>query len=50
MEVSGQHYTLAASSLAKEPRVPLTIGLGGPQKRSGHFGEDTKFPQSDLEI
>jgi hypothetical protein len=39
MGVSGQHHDPAALLPAKEPRCPLSRGLGGLQNPSGRFGE-----------
>jgi hypothetical protein len=39
MEVSGKLHTLG-----KEPRYPLNKRLGGPQSRSGRFGEEILVP------
>jgi hypothetical protein len=40
MEVIDQLYAPAALPPGKEPLVPLDRRLGGPQKRSGHGGEE----------
>jgi hypothetical protein len=40
MEVSGQLHAPAALPPGKSPRYPLDRRLGGPQSRSGRFGEE----------
>jgi hypothetical protein len=40
MDVSFQLHSLAIPPLGKEPCHQLKRRLGGPQSRSGHFGEE----------
>jgi hypothetical protein len=49
-EVSGQLYAPAALTLETEPRYPLNSRLGGPQRRSGHYGEEENLlPTTGIE-
>jgi len=51
MEVSGQHYALAASSLAKEPMLPFDCGARWtPEAFWTLWRRNKLLPQSDLEI
>jgi hypothetical protein len=51
MEVGGQHYGLAASSLAKEPRGPIDYRARWTSETIWTlWGRNERFPQSDLEI
>jgi hypothetical protein len=51
MEVGGQHYALAASSLAKEPRGPIENGARWTSDSIWTlWGRNERFSQSDLEI
>jgi hypothetical protein len=43
MEVSGQLHTRADSRLEKKFPHALNTKLDGPQRRFGHFGEETNF-------
>jgi hypothetical protein len=43
MEVSGQLHTSAALPPGKRPLYPLDRRLRGPQKRSGHGGEEKNY-------
>jgi hypothetical protein len=49
MEVSGQIHASAALTPWKEPRYPLDKRLGGPQSRSGHYGEEKNQPPPGIE-
>jgi hypothetical protein len=40
MEVSGQLHAPTALPPGKEPPYPLDKRLGGPQSRSGRYGEE----------
>ena len=42
MEVSGQLHAPATLFPRKESAKPLHRGLGGPQSRPRHFGEETR--------
>jgi hypothetical protein len=43
MEVSGQLHAPAALPPGKSPQYPFDRRLGGPQSRSGRYGEVTFF-------
>ena len=44
MEVSGEHHALAGFTPGKRSRKPSSRWLGGPQRRSGRFGEKCPAP------
>jgi hypothetical protein len=46
LEVSGQLHAPAALPLGKSPRYPFYRRLGGPQSRSGRYGEDKILDRS----
>jgi hypothetical protein len=48
MGVSGQLHAPVALSPSKEPRYSLD-GLGGPQSRSGRYGEETNLALPRIE-
>jgi hypothetical protein len=48
--VSGQLHAPAALPLGKSPRYPFYRRLGGPQSRSGQYGEVKIFTQTGLEL
>jgi hypothetical protein len=43
LEVSGQLHAPAALPPGKSPRYPFYRRLGGPQSRSGRYGEEKIF-------
>jgi hypothetical protein len=48
MEVSCQPHTAVTFALGESPLYPLSRRWGGPQRWSGHFGEEINFlPQWD---
>jgi hypothetical protein len=50
MEVRGQLHVSAALPKRKSPRYPLYRRLGGPQSRSGRYGEEKNSqPLPELE-
>jgi hypothetical protein len=48
MEVNGRLHAPAALPPGKEPLVPIRLGVGGPQSRSGRGGEE-KIPSPHRE-
>jgi hypothetical protein len=51
MEVNGLFQVPAALPPGKEPRQPLDRRLDGPQRRSGHFGEEKNpLPLPGIEL
>jgi hypothetical protein len=50
LEVSGQLHAPAALPPGKSPRYPFYRRLGGPQSRSGLYGEAKIFTLSGLEL
>jgi hypothetical protein len=50
LEVSGQLHAPAALPPGKRPRYPFYRRLGGPQSRSGRYGEVKIFYPTGLEL
>jgi hypothetical protein len=50
LEVSGQLHAPAASPPGKSSRYPFYRRLGGPQSRSGRYGEVKIFTLPGLEL
>jgi hypothetical protein len=50
LEVSGQLHAPAALPPGKRPRYPFYRRLGGPQSRTGRYGEVKIFTLPGLEL